>query len=59
MPDTVIVWGKPVEVSVYQKSKTVWIATGSYHDRHIEVQGRTESTALSLWRKTAEYWGNG
>lgn len=55
---TVTVWGTKVEVSVYQKSKSVWVATGTYHDEHIEVTNRSASSALSLWRKTATYRGN-
>jgi len=27
---TVSVWGKPHKVTVYPKSKSVWIATGNY-----------------------------
>ncbi len=51
------VWGKPVEVSVYQKSKSVWIAVGTYMGGHLEVKGSSRTSALSHWRKAAEYKG--
>jgi hypothetical protein len=35
---TVKVWDKPHIITVYQKSKTVWIAVGEYMGRRIEVQ---------------------
>jgi hypothetical protein len=47
---TVQVWGKPHEISVYQKSKSVWIAVGTYMDEQIEVKGfelRLRSQALA------------
>ncbi len=67
MKHQVTVWGKTYEVSVYQKSKAVWVAIG-YFDQvlvepgktaeEIRVQGRSEGAALSLWRETAKYRGN-
>ena len=41
----VTVWNKPYTISVYQKSKTVWIAVGDYMGERLEAQGRSESTA--------------
>ncbi len=55
---TVKVWGRDVEISVYQKTKTVWIATGSYLDKHYEVKGRTETQAASAWAEAARYGSN-
>lgn len=52
------VWNQTVEVSVYQKSKSVWVAVGTYLDQHIKVKNSSMSSALALWRKTAEYRGN-
>ena len=51
------VWGQPQQVSVYQKSKSVWIAVGHYLGELVEVKGRSESQALMLWRETARYRG--
>lgn len=52
------VWDKPHEVTVYQKSKSVWIAVGEYMGERLEVKGRNESQALSVWREAARYKGN-
>lgn len=67
MKHTVTVHGKPYEVTVYKKSASVWESVGYYTEvlavpgdtsREIRVTGRTESAALRLWVKTAQYWGN-
>lgn len=67
MKHAVMVHGKPYEVSVHQKSKSVWEAVGNYTEMlavpdtpnmEIRVKGRSESAALNLWIKTAQYWGN-
>jgi hypothetical protein len=52
------VWNEEVEVDVYQKSKTVWVAVGTYMGKTIEVKGRSGSSALALWRDAARYRGN-
>ncbi len=52
------VWGKSYDITVYQKSKSVWIATGDYMGRLIVVQDRTVSTAIKRWREAANYQGN-
>ena len=43
MTRRVIVWGKPQEVTIAQKSKTVWIATGEYMGQRIETKGASQS----------------
>jgi hypothetical protein len=58
MHHKVIVWGNPIEVDVFQKSKSVWIASGTYLGQSFEVKDRSEQTALGAWRKAAEYRGN-
>jgi hypothetical protein len=55
---TVIVWDKPYEISVYQKSKTVWIAVGEYMGGRIETKGSGQSAAAAHWREAARYKGN-
>ncbi|WP_167392201.1 hypothetical protein [Mesorhizobium sophorae] len=57
MDTTVEVWGKKVEVSVYQKSKTVWEAVGDYMGESIRTTDRTRSTALKRWKEAARYKG--
>jgi hypothetical protein len=52
------VWGKPCVISVYQKSKTVWIARGDYHGEPIEVKGSSLSAATKAWAEAARYRGN-
>ncbi len=54
----VTVWNKPYTISVYQKSKTVWIAVGDYMGERLEAQGRSESTAAHRWSEAARYKGN-
>ena len=53
MIHTVQVWDRPYEVSVHQKSKTVWIAVGDYHGERIETNGRNEDQAVEAWRRPA------
>jgi hypothetical protein len=55
---TVTVWDRQYEVSVYQKSKSVWVAVGDYEGQRIEVKGRSQSQAISSWREAARYKGN-
>ena len=55
----VTVWDKPHEVTVYQKSKSVWIATGTYMGESLQTQDASEGTALKRWREAARYKGNG
>lgn len=55
---TVQVWGKSAQVTVYQKSKSVWIATGEYLGQHVQVQGRSAGSAAKLWAETARYRTN-
>lgn len=51
------VWGQLVPVSVYQRSKSVWIATGTYLDHHIETKDSSANTALLRWKEAARYRG--
>jgi hypothetical protein len=55
---TVQVWGKPHEVSVYQKSKNVWIAAGTYMGERIEVKDLSYGSAVKRWREAATYRDN-
>ena len=54
---TVQVWNQPQQVTVYQKSKSVWIAIGTYMGERVEVKGCTETQALGNWREAARYRG--
>ena len=54
---SVTVWGKAYEVQVYQKSKTVWEAAGSYEGESITAPGCSESSAIRHWEETARYRG--
>ena len=42
---TVAVWGRLQNIIVYQKSKTVWVATGKYMGEDHQAQG---SNAMPL-----------
>lgn len=55
MQTTVTVWGTKVEITVYQKSKTVWIATGEYLGKHHEVKRSTRGAAAKAWAEAARY----
>jgi hypothetical protein len=56
---TVTVWGEDYEITVYQQSKSVWIAVGTFEGKEIRVQGRSQSSVTAHWRETAHYRGNG
>lgn len=58
MERTVKVWDQDVKISVYQKSRTVWIAVGKYLGDRIEVNGRSANSAVVLWVNAARYKGN-
>jgi len=53
------VWEEQIEITVYQKSKSVWIAVGQYMGKPLETKGRSEGSAAVLWRDAARYRGNG
>ena len=52
------VWDKPHEITVYQKSKSVWIAVGDYMG-HLETKGSSAAAAAKHWQDAARYRGNG
>jgi hypothetical protein len=45
-------------VTVYQTSRTVWIAVADYMGKTIDVKGSSERSALKLWMDAARYRGN-
>jgi hypothetical protein len=55
---TVKVWGEDCDLSIYQKSKSVWIATGTYNGKSHQYQGRTETQAASAWQDAVRYHNN-
>jgi hypothetical protein len=55
---SVMVWDKSCEITVYRKSKTVWIAVGDYLGEQIETKGSTQRAAAAQWREAARYKGN-
>jgi hypothetical protein len=46
---TIHVLGKPQEINVQRKYKSVWVAVGEYRGRRIEVQERSENEAMAAW----------
>ena len=54
----VIVWGTQIEVSVHQKSKTVWLASGTYMGENFTVKSQTQGAAIKAWADAAKYRGN-
>lgn len=55
----VIVWDKPYDLEVYQKSKSAWTAHGEYMRERHSTEDRSARTAAARWREWAEYKGNG
>jgi len=55
----VAVRGRLQDIIVYQKSKTVWVATGKYMGENHQLQGSTANTAVKRWQQWATYKGNG
>jgi hypothetical protein len=55
---TVTVWSDRVPITVYQKSKTVWIATGEYNGKHHESKASTPGAAAKGWADAAKYHSN-
>lgn len=49
----VMVWGHPQMVDVYQRSKSVWVATGDYMGQSHQTTGRTANQAAGAWRTWA------
>jgi hypothetical protein len=49
------IWGKPIEVEVSQRSRTIWVAVGLVVGERLEVQDRTESAVLERWQDAARY----
>jgi hypothetical protein len=56
---TVQVWDHPHVISVYQKSKSVWIALGDYMGQRVEVKGSSLTSATKHWADAARYRGSG
>jgi hypothetical protein len=46
--------GRPQEINVQRKYKSVWVAAGEYRGRRIEVKGRSESLAVAAWIASAK-----
>lgn len=51
------VWDKRYEVSYYQKSKSVWIATGEYMGVSHSTKDATKGAAIKRWQEWARYKG--
>jgi hypothetical protein len=50
----VIVLGHEEKITVFEKSRHVWIAVGHYRGDRIEVTRQSEEAALSAWAAAAE-----
>ena len=58
MKQTVRVWDELQEITVYQKSKSVWVAAGEYMGERIETKASSASAAAKHWQDAARYKGN-
>lgn len=45
--------GVPQQINVQRKWKTVWIASGNYAGKRIEVKRRTEAAVVAAWQRAA------
>ena len=52
------VWGKLQEVTVWQRSKTVFVASGRYLNNPVEVTARTDGQAVKHWIEAARDRGS-
>lgn len=52
------VWNDDVEIDVYQKSKSVWVAVGEYLGKHHEVKSSSAGSAAKLWADAAKFHSN-
>ena len=57
MQQRVEVWGKPHDVNVSQRSKSVWVASGEYMGQQIQVTDRTATSAAKRWQEAARSRG--
>ena len=53
--DYATVWGEEYEIRVWQKSKTVWIASGKYMEKSVTAQDRSRNTACAAWANAAKH----
>jgi hypothetical protein len=53
----VTVWGERCTVTVYQKSKSVWIAVGTYMGERIECKDQSLGSAIKRWQEAARFRG--
>ena len=58
MKQRVVVWGERVDVEVYRRSKTVWIARGEYNGKSYEGKASTRGSAAKAWADAARYHSN-
>jgi|GEM_PF-2180358 len=60
MKRVVKVWEneEPCEITLVQKSTSVWIATGEYMGKRLQVEGRTANNAAAIWRDAAHHRSN-
>ncbi len=56
---TVAVCGRLQTVTIYQKSKTVWVATGKYMGKDHQAQGSNANTAAKRWQQWVTYKAKG
>jgi hypothetical protein len=52
---TVRVSGRPLEISVYQNTKSVWKAVGTHHGKTYRSDGRSMNQAMTALVRQIEY----
>jgi hypothetical protein len=53
----VVVWGQEIELSLNQRSPSVWVASGSYMGETHQTTGQSPGSAAARWREWAHTKG--
>ncbi|MGO4835738.1 hypothetical protein AB4144_26200 [Rhizobiaceae sp. 2RAB30] len=57
MEHEVEVWGQKVTITVYQRSKSAWIASATILEQQFKVQRSTPDAAIKGWIDAAQFRG--
>jgi hypothetical protein len=52
---TVVIDGKYYTIKIRQKSKSVWVAYGTFGDVFFDTKGSSEAIAIKTWQAHANY----
>jgi hypothetical protein len=55
---TVMVGNRPYKITIYQKSRGLWLAAGQHMGKPVEVHERTHGAAIRQWIEVVRNKGN-